>query len=113
MSLIRKLLIYARKTNKIYTWPNDDYRALLVTTLGTHWFLSRQPYPSPINGVILDIFRINTFDLCILVTLGMILLAFTKEFSKITANVTMGGTLKCAEVTTLGRRTLEWYFQIR
>ena len=36
----------------------------------------------------------------------MILLASTKEFSKINANVTMGRTLECAEVTTLGRRML-------
>ena len=36
----------------------------------------------------------------------MILLASTKEFSKITAKVTMGRTLECAAVTTLGRRTL-------
>ena len=37
----------------------------------------------------------------------MVLLSSTKELSKITANVTMGRTLECAEVTTLGRRTLE------
>ena len=37
----------------------------------------------------------------------MILLVSTKEFSKITANVTMGWTLECAEVTTLRRRTLQ------
>ena len=33
----------------------------------------------------------------------MILLAYTKEFSKIAANMTMGLALKCAEVTTLWR----------
>ena len=41
----------------------------------------------------------------------MILLASTKEFSKITANVTMGRTLECAEVTTLGRRTLLFFLR--
>ena len=85
-----------------------------MTTLGHCWWRlqvptgpkSRQPYPSSINSAILDVFRINTFGLYIVLTLRMILPAAKKEFSKITGNVTMGRTVECAEVTTLERRTL-------
>ena len=69
-----------------------------MTTLGSHWFKSRQRYLSSINSMILDVFRMNVLSL------RMILFAFTKVFSKITANVTMGRTLECANVTTLGQR---------
>ena len=40
------------------------------------------------------------------ITSRLIFLASTKAHSKITTTVTMGRTLKCAELTTLGRRTL-------